>query len=90
MICNNDNNNDGFENARRIISEAQMSRPMYGCCSFPVGGGSVGPTGPTGDIGPTGPTGDIGPTGPTGEIGPTGPTGDIGPTEAYKSVSKYF
>ena len=57
-----------------------------------VGGGNVGPTGPSGVTGPsgadstiTGPTGpgvgDTGPTGPSGIQGPTGPgIGDTGPT----------
>ena len=81
MACNNIENNDGFENARRIIAEARKHRPLNSCCgtirNIPVG--------------PTGPTGDIGPTGPTGDIGPTGPTGDVGPTHTVKSViKKYF
>ncbi len=57
MNCNNEcnNQNDGFEEARRIIAEAQRRRPTYGCCSFPAGNGT-GATGPTGPTGPAGPT----------------------------------
>ena len=45
-------NNDGFEEARRIIEEAKRFRPM-GICCVP---NNTGITGPTGPIGPTGPT----------------------------------
>lgn len=34
MNCNN--MNDGFENARRIIAQAQMNRPFISCCSLPT------------------------------------------------------
>ena len=77
----NCNNRDGFEEARKIIADAQLKRPLYGCCSFPVNGGITGPTGPVGPTGETGPTGPVGPageTGPTGPIGPTGPSGADG------------
>ena len=58
MNCNSQGTNDGFENARRIINEAQRGLTHFGCCSFPTnGGGSTGPTGPSGATGPTGPTG---------------------------------
>ena len=40
---NNANFNDGFEDARRIIAEAQRFRPT-GCC---FNTGQTGPTGPT-------------------------------------------
>ena len=76
MTCND--MKDGFEEARRIIAEAQHSRPNYGCCSFPVGGGTSGPTGPTGPTGPAGLDGATGPTGPAGLDGATGPTGPAG------------
>ena len=57
MNCNNQETNDGFENARRIIAESQRGLTHFGCCSFPTnGGGTVGPTGPSGATGPTGPT----------------------------------
>lgn len=41
------NNNDGFEEARRIIAEAQRLRPIGACC-FPNNNGNSGVTGPTG------------------------------------------
>ena len=83
MACNHIENTDGFEEARRIIAEAQKYRPLNSCCGIQranPGGitGPTGPTGPTGETGPTGPTGETGPTGPTGETGPTGPTGPRG------------
>lgn len=63
MNFDNDNNlNDGFEGARRIIAEAQRFRPAGMCCIPPSNGG--GGTGPTGPIGPTGATGPTGPTHP--------------------------
>ena len=48
MDFDNMNNNDGFEEARRIISEAQRNRPLGTCC-FPMNNNSgvTGPTGPT-------------------------------------------
>ena len=90
MNFDNINNNDGFEEARRIIAEAQRNRPIATCC-FPAnnGGGTTGPTGPIGPTGPTGPAGldgATGPTGPTGPAGLDGETGPTGPTEPYKSV----
>jgi len=47
-----------------------------------LGGGSTGPTGPTGSVGYTGPTGSVGYTGSTGPtgFGSTGPTGSVGYT----------
>ena len=50
MNFDNQNNiTDGFEEARRIIAEAQRLRPLSGLCCTPSnnGGGSTGPTGPT-------------------------------------------
>ena len=45
---NINNNDDGFNEARRIIAEAQRFRPTSACCIPPNnGGGTVGPTGPT-------------------------------------------
>ena len=48
MDFDNMNNNDGFEEARRIISEAQRNRPLGTCC-IPMNNNSgvTGPTGPT-------------------------------------------
>jgi len=66
------NNNDGFEEARRIIAEAQRFRPIANCCLPANNGSGTGPTGPQGPIGPTGPQGEIGPTGPQGEPGVDG------------------
>jgi len=65
MNCNN--KNDGFDEARRIIAEAQLNRPSYGCCCFPTNGGATGPTGPAGEDGIT-PTITVGTT-TTGEAG---------------------
>ena len=51
----------------------------------PIGGGAIGPTGPSGLSGPTGPTGSsgaTGATGPSGVTGPTGPSGATGPVGA--------
>lgn len=64
MNFDNMNNNfdDGFEDARRIIEEAKRFRPMGICCPNNNGGGA-GPTGATGPVGPTGPTGATGPQG---------------------------
>ena len=48
MNFDNQINNDGFEDARRIIAEAQRNRPLGLCCPpNNNGGGSTGPTGPT-------------------------------------------
>ena len=44
MNFDNQNNNDGFEEARRIIAEAQRNRPLGTCC-FPTNNSGV--TGPT-------------------------------------------
>ena len=43
---NEKNFNDGFEDARRIIAEAQRFRPTNLCCLPPTnnGGGTIGPT----------------------------------------------
>ena len=71
MNCNNAN--DGFEEARKIIAQAQLTRPNYGCCSFPVPSSVTGPTGPTGPAGEDG-------VSPTVTVGTT-LTGDPG-TEA--------
>jgi hypothetical protein len=46
---------------------------LTGPAASQMGGGSIGPTGPTGEIGPTGATGD------TGQQGDTGPTGTFNP-----------
>lgn len=54
MDFDNMNRNDGFEEARRIIAEAQRNRPLGTCC-FPTNNNS-GVTGPTGPTGPAGPT----------------------------------
>lgn len=86
----NNNFNDGFEEARRIIAEAQRNRPPGTCC-FPMNNNSgvTGPTGPVGPTGATGPQGIQGIQGIQGLIGPTGPqgiqglTGAIGPTDTY-------
>ena len=81
MNCDNFNNNDGFEEARRIIAEAQRNRPLGSCCFPANNNGTVGPTGPTGPAGVDGEVGPTGPTGPAGidgEVGPTGPTGPAG------------
>ena len=81
------NINDGFEEARKIIADARKYRPLGVCCIPNYNNGITGPTGP---IGPTGPqgvqgiqgiqglTGPTGPAGLDGEIGPTGPTGPAG------------
>ena len=54
MNFDNQNNNDGFNEARRIIADAQRFRPMGLCCQpNNNGGGITGPTGPTGPVGPT-------------------------------------
>lgn len=45
MDFDNMNRNDGFEEARRIIAEAQRNRPLGTCC-FPTNNNS-GVTGPT-------------------------------------------
>ena len=79
---NINNNNDGFEEARRIISEAQRFRPLGMCCPPQNNGGITGPTGPigpTGPVGATGPQGVQGIQGIQGIQGPTGPTGPTGP-----------
>ena len=69
----NNNFDDGFDNARRIIAEAQRLRPIATCCFPPNnGGGTVGPTGPQGPTGPAGLDGATGPTGPQGEPGVDG------------------
>ncbi len=49
---------------------------------LPISGGSVGPTGATGNTGPTGPTGAQGNTGASGATGPQGSTGPAGITGA--------
>ena len=74
----NNNINDGFDEARRIIAEAQRLRPIATCCLPVNNGGTTGPTGPTGPQGPTGPAGLDGATGPTGPEGPQGTTGPAG------------
>lgn len=57
----NNNFNDGFDEARRIIADAQRFRPTSACCIPPTnGGGTVGPTGATGPTGPIGATGATG------------------------------
>lgn len=59
MNCNDTNNrrkDDGFDEARRIIAEAQWFRPLGTCC-IPNNNGVTGPTGPKGDTGEIGPTG---------------------------------
>ena len=38
------NNNDGFEDARRIIAEAQRNRPLGTCCFPNNNSGLIGPT----------------------------------------------
>jgi len=44
----NDNNNDGFDEARKIIANAQKFRPIGLCCTpNSNNGGVTGPTGPT-------------------------------------------
>lgn len=54
MNFDNENiNSDGFDEARRIIADAQRFRPLGMCCPPNNNGGS---TGPTGAAGPTGPT----------------------------------
>ena len=80
-------NHDGFEEARRIIADAQRFRPVAACCFPPTNGGITGPTGPQGEIGPTGPQGEPGVDGetPTITIG-TVTTGDPG-TEASASIT---
>jgi hypothetical protein len=45
---NIDNNfDDGFDDARRIIAEAQRNRPLGTCCFPTNNSGVTGPTGPT-------------------------------------------
>ena len=47
------NNDNGFERALNIITEANRNRPItYGCCMPSTGNGTTGPTGPTGPQGP--------------------------------------
>ena len=92
---NNLNMDDGFNEARRIIADAQRFRPLGTCCVPNNNSGITGPTGPIGPQGPIGPTGPqgiqglqgiqgiagaTGPAGAPGEVGPTGPQGEIGPT----------
>ena len=50
MNCNNinnDNNNDGFNEARRIIAEAQRNHPLGTCCLPNNNSCVAGPTGTT-------------------------------------------
>ena len=47
------NNNDSFEEAKRIIAEAQRFRPIANCCFPANNSGATGPTGPTGNDGET-------------------------------------
>ena len=47
MNFNNMNNNDGFEEARRIIADAQRNRPLGTCCFPNNNSGVTGPIGPT-------------------------------------------
>ena len=82
----NNNFDDGFEEARRIIAEAQRLRPIATCCFPPNNGGTVGPTGPQGPTGPTGPAGLDGATGPTGPQGEPGIDGET-PTITIGTVT---
>ena len=52
----NNFNDDGFNEARRIIEDARRFRPIGVCC-VPNNNGVTGPTGPIGPTGPTGATG---------------------------------
>ena len=83
MNCENMNNNfdDGFNEARRIIEEAKRFRQVGVCCS---NNGIPGPQGPVGPEGPEGPAGEDGLT-PNITIG-TVTTGDPG-TEASASIT---
>lgn len=75
------NNDNGYGRALEIIREANLHRPIVGCC-FPNNG--VGPTGATGPTGPTGPSGEDGDT-PTLTIG-TVTTGAPG-TDASATIT---
>ena len=93
MNCNNMNNNDGFEDARRIIADAQRNRPLGTCCFPTNNSGVTGPTGPSGPAGATGPQGVQGIQGIQGIQGPTGATGLTGPigaTHTLLSESKWY